>query len=162
MTEPIKNVVFDVLADKDDKPTTEFCRQIWQEMGWPEEHLGPSILKDFQESGDVFLILKQEGEVVACGGLQKLSSEEVLMKRFYVAQPLRGSDVAPQLFTELVNRARDTGYSWLLLDVAVDNIRAIRFYQKHGVKEFAVTPHPRWYQSSPEAQKEYRFFRLKL
>ncbi len=146
-----------------DREAVEFCREIYSEMGWPEHALGSSVAALFSEPGDAFVTIKQAGKIIGTGGFLRLSKEEAVLKRFYLAKHVRGSDLAPRLFADLVDRARVIGYSVLLVDVSSTNVRAIRFYEKEGMKEFfGVSPHPRWEGSSPERQKTDRYFRLKL
>lgn len=152
-----------LLTKEDDRDAVEFCREIYSEMGWPEDGLGSSIEEIFSEPGDAFVTLKQSGEIIGTGGFLRLSQEHALLKRFYLAKRVRGSGLAAPLFVDLVDRARAMGYSMLLLDVPSTNKRAIRFYEKESMEEFfAVSPHPRWEGSSPERQKTDRYFRLKL
>lgn len=152
-----------LLAKEDDRDAVEFCREIYSEMGWPEDGLGSSIEEIFSESGDAVVTVKQSGEIIGTGGFLRLSKEHALLKRFYLAKRVRGGGLASPLFVDLVDRARTMGYSMLLLDVPSTNKRAIRFYEKAGMEEFFdVSPHPRWAGSSPERQKTDRYFRLRL
>lgn len=157
-----ESITFEVLTPKDEQRVHDLCRDIYLEMGWPIELLEPTIGDSFNQSGDVFIVIKQKGEIIGCGGLQRLSEREVLMKKFYLIEQVRGSGLALKLFNELVSRARAFGYSSLVLDVSSNNLRAIHFYQKQNMEEFAVSPHPRWEESSVEKQKIHRYFRMKL
>lgn len=151
------------LNPEDDRDAREFCREIYSEMGWPENGLGSSVAEIFSEFGDAFLTVKQNGEIIGTAGILRLSKEETLLKRFYLAKRVRGSGLAPRLFADIVEKARAMGYSMIILDVQSVNKRAIRFYEKEGMEEFFdVSPHPRWEGSSPERQKTDRYFHLKL
>ena len=151
------------LFAKDDQYAFAFCREIYFEMGFPEDTLGSSVKEMFSKRGDVFVVMKQSGEIIGTGGFLQLSKEDVLLKRFYLAKRLRGSGLASRLFSDLVERARVMGYSILLVDVSSTNRRAIRFYQKEGMKElFVISPHPRWEGSLLERQKTDRYFSFNL
>ena len=151
------------LIPEDDHDAVEFCREIYAEMGWPEDGLGSTIAEIFSEPGDSFVTVKQNGEIIGTAGLLRLSKEEALLKRFYLAKRVRGRDLAPRLFADVINKAQAMGYSMLVLDVQSTNERAIQFYEKVGMEEFfSISPHPRWAGSSPERQKTDRYFRLKL
>ncbi|PIR83549.1 hypothetical protein COU18_02595 [Candidatus Kaiserbacteria bacterium CG10_big_fil_rev_8_21_14_0_10_51_14] len=159
----MKPVEIKPLTAEDDRDAVGFCREIYSEMGWPEDGLGSSIAEIFSEFGDAFVTVKQNGRIIGTAGLLRLSKEQALLKRFYLAKRVRGSGLATRLFADLVERARAMGYSALLLDVSSTNGRAIRFYKKEGMEEFfSISPHPRWAGSSPERQKTDRYFRLKL
>ncbi len=152
-----------LLTPEDDKEAVEFCRTIYLEMGFPLHTLPPTIAQLFNETGDVFATAKQDGEIIGTAGFLRLSHEDALIKRFYLSKQVRGSGLASEMFTFLVKKARSMGYSTLLLDVQKTNKRAIRFYEKEGMKEFSiVSPRPRWEGSSLERQKTDRYFHLVL
>jgi len=153
---------FEVLTAEDDNKAVEFCRKIYAEMGWTEETLGTSILDAFSEPGDVFVVVKQDGEIIGTYGLQRLSDTETVLKKFYLAKNARGSGIAARMFEDALKRARELGYTTLVLDVSTNNERAVSFYQKMNMEEFVVIPHPRWWESSPEGQKTHRYFRMRL
>jgi len=159
----MNTIEIQLLIPEDDQDAVEFCRKIYSEMGFPEDTLGSSVAAIFSEPGDAFVTVKQDERIIGTGGFLRLSKGDALLKRFYLAKRMRGSGLAPRLFSDLVDKARAFGYSTLLLDVPSTNKRAIRFYEKEGMQEFfAVSPHPRWEGSSPERQKTDRYFRLKL
>lgn len=159
----MNSIEIKLLTKEDDGDAVEFCRGIYSEMSWPEDGLGSSIEKIFSEPGDAFVTVKQNGEIIGTGGLLRLSEENAVLKRFYLKKQVRGGNLAPRLFADLIDKARAMGYSTLFADVSSTNERMIRFCEKAGMKEFfAVSPHPRWEGSSPERQKTDRYFRLGL
>lgn len=157
--QPIKITGF-VLADE--KAVLDFCQNIFKEKAWPLDFMDKSILEAFSQKGDVFLTAKQNGLIVACAGLKKLSDTEALLTRFYVAEFLRGTGLAKMLFDKIVTRARKLKYTFIALDVARDNIRAIRFYEKQGMEAFTPIPHPRWKESVPGEEKYVMYLRKRL
>ena len=158
-----KAIEIKLLAKGDEKAALTFCSEIYSEMGWPLATLGSSIAELFSEPGDIFVTINQGEEIIGTAGLLRLSEEDALVKRFYLAKHLRGSGLASSLFAYLVDKARVMGYATLVLDVPSTNERAIRFYEKQGMEEFfSVSPHPRWEGSSIERQKTDRYFRLRL
>lgn len=151
------------LAPGDDDAALEFCREVFVEMGWPQDKMGTNIAELFNEPDDIFITIKHGEEIVGTGGLLRLSKENVLLKRMYLAKRLRGSGLGTKLFAYLVEKAREIGHTMLVLDVSRTNTRATRFYEKQGMEEFFLnTPHPRWEGSSYERQKTDRYFRLRL
>jgi GNAT superfamily N-acetyltransferase len=55
---------------------------------------------------------------------------------FIVATALHGTGTAGLLYERLENWAKDEGASWLRLGAAVGNVRAERFWDKAGYREF--------------------------
>jgi GNAT superfamily N-acetyltransferase len=146
-------------APVDEEATLAFCRQIFHEEGWPTEFMDPAIAAGFDRPRDAFLLAKLHGAIIGCGGLKELSADDALLTRFFVASSHRGSGLADRLFDALFARARALGYTTVVLDVNRESARAIRFYQKQGMEEFAPAPHPRWLESTLEERQYARYFR---
>jgi GNAT superfamily N-acetyltransferase len=149
-------------APADEAATLAFCRQIFAEEGWPTEFMDPAIAAGFDRPRDVFLLAKQDGAILGCAALKELSSAEALMTRFFVATSHRGTGLAQTLFDALFARARELGYSWIVLDVNRESARAIRFYEKQGMERFTPEPHPRWLESAPEELQYAHYFRKRV
>jgi len=145
-------------APGDEEASLAFCRQIFDEEGWPTEFLDPTIAASFDLPRDLFLLAKLQGAIIGCGALKELSPEDALMTRLFVASSHRGSGLAAQLFDALFERACGLGYTRIVLDVNRESARAIRFYQKQGMEEFIPAPHPRWLESAPEERQYARYF----
>jgi ribosomal protein S18 acetylase RimI-like enzyme len=152
-------IVITNFAPADEAAALAFCRQIFHEEGWPTEFMDPTIGEGFDRPRDVFLLAKRHGAVIGCGALKELSPDEALMTRFFVASSHRGSGLATRLFEALFERARELGYTMIVLDVNRESARAIRFYQKQGMEEFIPAPHLRWLESTPEELKYARYVR---
>ena len=149
-------------APADAEATLAFCRRIFHDEGWPAEFLDPTIAAGFDRPRDCFLLAKRRGAIVGCGALKELSTDDALMTRFFVASSHRGSGLATRLFDALFERARELGYTTIVLDVNRDSARAIRFYQKQGMEEFLPVPHPRWLESAPDELQYARYFRKRV
>ncbi len=149
-------------APADEAATLAFCRQIFAEEGWPTAFMDPAIAAGFDRPRDIFLLAKQEDAILGCGALKELSDDEALMTRFFVASARRGTGLAQTLFDALFARARDLGYSWVVLDVNRESARAIRFYEKQGMDRFTPEPHPRWLESAPDELQYAHYFRKRV
>jgi GNAT superfamily N-acetyltransferase len=146
----------------DEEAALAFCRQIFDEEGWPTEFLDPTIGAGFDRPRDQFLLAKQQGAIVGCGALKELSTDDALLTRMFVASAQRGSGLAARLFEVLCERARAAGYSTIVLDVNRESARAIRFYEKQGMEEYIPASHPRWLESAPEELRYARYFRKRV
>lgn len=149
-------------APADEAATLAFCLQIFAEEGWPTEFMDPAIAAGFDRPRDVFLLAKQGVTILGCAALKELSSDTALMTRFFVASSHRGTGLAQTLFDALFGRARELGYSWIVLDVNRESTRAIRFYEKQGMERFTPEPHPRWLESAPEELQYAHYFRKRV
>jgi len=59
-------------------------------------------------------------------------ADQVVLGNFYVAPEYRGTGLADDLVARALQHAREDGAEQLALDVAVDNERAIAYYEKLG------------------------------
>lgn len=146
----------------DERAVLDFCNEIFKEKGWPLEFMDSSISQAFNQTGDVFLVVKQNGTIIGCGGLKKLSDKETLLTRFYVSEQFRGVGLAQKIYDALTRKAQKLKYHYVVLDVAHDNPRAIRFYEKQGMEPFPPVPHPRWKESAPGEEKYVKYLRKVL
>jgi putative acetyltransferase len=153
--------VIDFTPD-DEEATLAFCREIFDEEGWPLEFMDPAIGAEFDRSRDVFLLAKRDGGIMGCAALKELSDDEALLTRMFVASAQRGTGLAQALFAALFARARALGYAWVVLDVNRESARAIRFYEKQGMERFIPEPHPRWLESAPEELQYAFYFRKRV
>jgi ribosomal protein S18 acetylase RimI-like enzyme len=108
-----------------------------------------------------FLIIKDDEEkVVGCGGVKPLNELVGIVKRFYIAPPLRGKGDAKELLDKLIEESKKKGYTKLVLDVYYTNIRALKFYEKHGFTRYEQSPNSDWEESlSPN---EYFYYQLDI
>jgi GNAT superfamily N-acetyltransferase len=157
-----QSIAFTDFAPGDEEATLVFCRQVFQEEGWPTEFMDTTIAAGFDRPRDLFLLTKLHGAIIGCGALKELSGDEALLTRFFVASSHRGSGLAVRLFDTLFERAHTLGYATIVLDVNRESARAIRFYQKQGMEEFIPAPHPRWLESAPEELQYARYFRKRV
>jgi diamine N-acetyltransferase len=85
------------------------------------------------------LLVEDDASLIAYAQLHSGSAPASLtaarpieLKRFYVARPHQGSEVAPTLMAAVVNAATDDAFDVVWLGVWEHNARAIAFYRKHG------------------------------
>jgi GNAT superfamily N-acetyltransferase len=146
----------------DEAAVLAFCRQIFDEEGWPVEFLDPTIAAWFDRPRDLFLLAKLQGVIIGCGALKALSPDDALTTRLFVASSHRGSGLAARLFDALFERAYGLGHTTIVLVVNRESARAIRFHEKQGMEEFIPAPHSRWLESAPEEYQYARYFRKRV
>src|SRR4051794_23253442 len=82
-----------------------------------------------------FLVVYEDGEPIACGGLRALPDGAAEVKRMYVVPEARGRGVAAQLLARLEDEARRLGYQRVRLDTAAKLTEAQALYRGAGYTE---------------------------
>ncbi|MDE2838633.1 MAG: GNAT family N-acetyltransferase [Chloroflexota bacterium] len=91
--------------------------------------LDPDLKADFD---GVFLVARRSGIPVACGGMLFLDEATGEVRRVYARPEERGRGVARELMAELERAASERGCSRILLETAIRQPRAMRFYEALG------------------------------
>jgi len=150
------------IKESEKEEAHQFCKSIFEELGWDMRFAYglDDLYHFFAKSGDIFLLAKKEGGIIACAGLKRLSEKEGLLKRFYVASDFRGKGVSNLMLEKIKAFAKEQGYEAILLDVQHNNLRAKRFYDKQGFLVFKPGPYHHWPES--EHPEIFQFRRLDL
>src|SRR3954468_1420044 len=82
-----------------------------------------------------FLVVYEDGEAIACGGLRALPDGAAEVKRMYVVPDARGRGVAARLLARLEDEARRLGYGRVRLDTAAKLTEAQALYRGAGYTE---------------------------
>jgi len=107
------------------------------------------LTKELQEPASTFLVASVEGELVgyiklnladAQADVQDPTSVEVA--RLYTLEKAWGTGLGQLLLDAAFAFARQEGKTWLWLGVWEHNARAIRFYEKNGLRIFGSHPFP--------------------
>lgn len=118
--------------------------------GVPDAEPGPAPTA---ESMTVFVIGYDDGVAVACGGLRALDDVpgetygEV--KRMYVAPAARGRGLSKLVLRDLERRARDLGWSRLVLETGELQPEAMSLYAREG---YAEIPPFGYYVGNPQSR----------
>jgi GNAT superfamily N-acetyltransferase len=107
---------------------------------WVEVH-------EMEPPGGAFLLLCEDGEPVACGGLRTLDAATGLgeVKRMYVVPAARRQGHARRLLDALEEAAREIGLERVRLDTNAQQPEALKLYEACGYAEIAD------YNGSPTA-----------
>jgi ribosomal protein S18 acetylase RimI-like enzyme len=91
----------------------------------------------------ILLCVQAVGRVVGCVALRPLGHGAAEMKRLFIKPAYRGRGIAGELVSELVRRARGSGYARIFLDTVPGMERAQRLYMSLGFHEIdAYTSNP--------------------
>lgn len=102
----------------------------------PSLSLVPS-LDEFAPPRGIFLIARQHGKPVGCGGLKPISSEAAYLKRMWISPEMRGLGLARRMLRALENRASAMNYSLIRLETNKTLIEAQQLYRSSGYSEVA-------------------------
>jgi amino-acid N-acetyltransferase len=98
-----------------------------------EGHLLPRSLEELEGHAARFIVIENAGRIIACAELMKLSAQVAEVRSLVVDREHRGSGVAAELMTALVDAARDAGYLSLCAFT-----HSPSFFVKQG---FSIVPH---------------------
>jgi ribosomal-protein-alanine N-acetyltransferase len=88
-----------------------------------------------------FLVAEKSGLITGyCTVFHRRKSTKARLYNIALRIDQRGSGAAASLLDEASRLARLRGATLMYLEVRADNARAIRFYEKHGFREFGVIP----------------------
>jgi GNAT superfamily N-acetyltransferase len=100
--------------------------------------------------GGAFLVMREAGRPLACGGLKTHAPGIGEIKRMFTAPDARGRGLARDLLFELEEAARELGMERLVLDTAAPLAAAVSLYASAGYVEvpaFNENPYAaRWFE----------------
>jgi GNAT superfamily N-acetyltransferase len=102
----------------------------------------------FRVAGGCFLIARRGDQILGCVGLVPVpeGAAAAEVKRLWVAPEARGQGLASRLMAAIERRARDAGFTRLVLDTNGVLTEAVAFYRRAGWAEIAR------YNDNPFAQ----------
>jgi len=86
----------------------------------------------FVEPDGVFLVVREEGRAVACGGVCRFDETRAELKRMYVVPEARGRGLGRRLLVELEAEARRLGYAGIVLETGDRQTEALGLYASAG------------------------------
>jgi DNA-binding MarR family transcriptional regulator/GNAT superfamily N-acetyltransferase len=105
--------------------------------GGYDSALNPLADANMRPPAGLLLVASLHGEPVGCGSLLYYPDGVGLVKRMWVAQPVRGLGLGRRILYELEGRARAHGLRLIRLDTIKDLSEAIRLYETSGYHEVA-------------------------
>ena len=110
----------------------------------------------------IFLVVRQAGEPLACGGYRRIATDTAEIKRMYVRPQARGKGLARLVLARLEEAASAAGYSQLWLETGLAQPEAMALYESSGYRriapfgQFAWAPDQRCYGKVLEATPSNR------
>ncbi len=107
------------------------------------------LTKEMQEPASTFILASLGGKLVGYTKLNLAAAQadvqdprSVEVARLYTLEEVWGKGMGQLLLEAGINFARQEGKTWLWLGVWEHNARAIRFYEKNGLRIFGSHPFP--------------------
>lgn len=119
------------------------------ESGFYDGDIVLSGAERFRPPAGQFLLGSQAGEIISCGGVQRLESAVVEIKRMWVAPHARGKGVGAQTLRRLETAAVELGGTRVFLDTNSVLHEAIALYTSRGYTAIDR------YNDNPYAQRWY-------
>jgi GNAT superfamily N-acetyltransferase len=110
---------------------------------WVSENFGPTTpdrtstvtASEMVPPDGAFVILYEDGEPVAGGGVRRLGDGVAEIKRMFVRPPARGRGYGRRVLEELEAAAAELGYGRLRLDTAQSMTTALALYRAAGYRD---------------------------
>ncbi|NBD28012.1 GNAT family N-acetyltransferase [Paenibacillus sp. T1] len=106
--------------------------------------------------GNFWIALNEDGQVVGTIGLQRLSKDLYILKKFFIYEAYRGKGYSIGLFNSLVHYAKSHGVKTIILDTPSIAARSHRFYEKNGFEKIAKHDLPISYEYPDRNSVLYR------
>ena len=116
-----------------------------------ESRHGYSVEKLLRE-GVAFFVIRDNGVLIGCGGVQLFGSEYGEIKRMYIRPQFRGLGFARLMLDHLSEYARSNGLNVLRLETGIHQHEAIALYERAGFRsippfgEYKPDPLSRFYE----------------
>lgn len=105
------------------------------------------IYKYFNASGGNFwLALDDDEKLIGTLGLQAITPEIAILKKFFVSSEYRGHKIGAALYNELLKFAQKNNFLEIFLDTPAKATQSHKFYRKAGFEEVTKAKLPIVYQ----------------
>jgi putative acetyltransferase len=95
--------------------------------------IGPTrIAQMFEPPDGVFLVGREDGHAVVCGGIARFDETRAELKRMFVLPDARGRGHGRALLVALEEAARSLGYTGIVLETGVQQVPAVGLYESAG------------------------------
>jgi ribosomal protein S18 acetylase RimI-like enzyme len=107
-----------------------------EHWGWIDETLNPDV-DDIATNyaGETFLVAYDGDQLIGTGALIHEADGEARVMRMSVAAAARRQRIGSQILEALIERARQRGYSKIVLETTATWSEVIAFYRRHGFRE---------------------------
>jgi GNAT superfamily N-acetyltransferase len=110
--------------------------------------------EEFEREKSFFVIARNDGVPIGCGGLVNIDENTCEVKRMFVEPYSRGRGVAKMILLELERLAKESGFSLVQLETGQHQPEAIIMYEHNGYsripcfRQYKENPHSHCYEKS--------------
>jgi GNAT superfamily N-acetyltransferase len=124
---------------------TQLDAELWNELQEDQ-----STYDQFNKVSDITtaVVVYINNQPAASGCFKKYKSDSVEIKRMYVVKEFRGKGLSKIVLSELEKWAKETGYSFAVLETSVHFITATTLYRKAG---YHIIPNYDQYENLKES-----------
>ena len=90
----------------------------------------------FQRGGFFDVLVNDHGNIIGSVGLLRLSTNTCELRKMYLDRTARGQGYGRRLLEHALRRARESGYSEIVLETASVLKDAIRMYEQYGFRPY--------------------------
>lgn len=94
------------------------------------------IMAYYQHNGGYFGVLEREEKIIASVGLYRRSDSTCELRKMYMLSEFRGLGYGKKLLQFSIQKAKDLGFSHIILETASPLKEAIKLYQHYGFREY--------------------------
>jgi GNAT superfamily N-acetyltransferase len=106
-----------------------------------EADIGPNREASMFEPPDgVFLVIRDGGRALACGGICRFDETRAELKRMYVVPEARGRGLGRRVLVELEAEARKLGYTGIVLETGDRQAESLGLYRSAGYEQIPCYP----------------------
>jgi len=106
-----------------------------------EADIGPTREASmFVEPHGVFLVIREDGRAIGCGGIARFDETRGELKRMYVVPEARGRGLGRVLLEDLEAEARRLGYTSVVLETGDRQQEALGLYESSGYVRIPCYP----------------------
>jgi GNAT superfamily N-acetyltransferase len=87
---------------------------------------------EYGHGNGIFLILKEDGMVIGCGGLRRLAAGDAELVRLWLRRDRRKLGLGRTVFERLLEKAAALGYARIFLDTSHRCADAVRLFRRNG------------------------------
>ena len=124
-------------------------RELLERYGVPDADPDGLTADHLAPPDGVFLVAWDGDVAVGCGGVRKYDDTTGEIKRMYTAPDARRRGISRAILRELERRARDNGYTRLVLETGTKQPEAIALYESEGYER---TENYGYYRDAPQSR----------
>lgn len=113
--------------------TPQYFYDVLEEEG--ELHDVDNFEQEYVNNHGLFLVVLDDGKLIGTGALKRMDDTTAELKRLWLLESHHGQKIGYRVVMQLLEFARQKGYSSIRLQTGQVQVRAVEFYKKLGFYE---------------------------